>query len=453
MSSVESNTAAGPGIHAGRFIVASAVLKTAAAFIFCIIANTDSSHAEVGKGDEVNEHAKKIAAIHQLVLKKPVKHMVLSKKKLLSRIKELVFIDYTREEIIDEGRMMVRLGLFPAGTDYQETIFQLLEEQVVGLYDTHSGELLLVDYLPDIMQDTTVDHEITHAVQDQNFNLKFLMKRRKGEGDKKYAVSAVFEGDALIMEEMFMGGGLPDSLTPEGIENMMVSMSDKSSKVFKVPSNIRKSLFFPYSYGYVFMKKVFKQGGYNAVNSVLADPPESTEQIIHPGAYFNDDDPEKVSFKIPSEVLSHYRVAMENVMGEFSLKVWLEEFIDPLEAGLAADGWEGDWYYFLWPKSDKIGKKHLGKGVFVMVAEWEKGKADAHPDATQFFKALDKVVTLRWKPVKTAAGEGMKVYKNLCDEWIIIKQDGDRVLFIEGLPAGFYPDPGKTVKKLLKSVK
>ena len=191
-------------------------------------------------GDEVNEIAKKVAAIHKLALKNPVSHIVLSKEKLLDRIKRLVFIDYTKEEVIDEGRMMVRLGLFPAGVDYGRTVFDLLEEQVIGLYDTEARQLLLVDTLPNLMQDTTVNHEITHAVQDQNFDLYQLMKRRKGEGDLKFAISAAFEGDALIMEEFFSGISLPDFASPEEIESVMMMAGDKKSKIYKAPEILRE---------------------------------------------------------------------------------------------------------------------------------------------------------------------------------------------------------------------
>lgn len=407
--------------------------------------------ARAGEKDEVNEHAETIASIHQLPLKKPVKHLVVPPDKLLDRIKELVFIDYTKEEIIDEGRLMVRLGLFPPGLDYEKTIFQLLEEQVIGLYDTHIGELLLVDSLPDLMQDTTVDHEITHAVQDQNFNLSHLMKKRKGEGDMKYALSAAFEGDALIVEEVLLGGGLPEGITAEGIENVMMSMSQKSDTLVKVSAPIRKSLLFPYSNGYIFMKKIFKKGGFKALNDVLADPPKSTEQILHPDAYASGDDPETVTYKIPKSLSDMYRTASEDMMGEFSLKVWFEEFIDPLEASLAADGWEGDWFTFLWPSSSKVGKKHLGRGVFVMVTLWEPEKPGGRCDACEFFEAAAGLVEARWKPAVEASTENTRIYRNVFDEIIVIRKEGERVLYMEGLPASLYPDPAALADAILSS--
>ena len=420
-----------------------------AAFVCLGVAYSES---EVDSAAVVDQLAKKISAIHKLPLKQPVKHMVVSRKKLLSRIKEIVFTDYTQEEIIDEGRMMVRLGLFPQAVDYQKTIFMLLEEQVIGLYDTIKGELLLVDYLPDLMKDTTVAHEITHAVQDQHFDLKNLLKRRKAEGDLKYAVSAVFEGDALIMEENLSGAAVPDYLDAEGIENMMLLMTEKQSKLFKVPQAMRRALLFPYSYGYVFMKKAYGKGGYDEVNAIMADPPESTEQILHPEAYFANDVPDSVTFKIPSEVLSLYRVAAEDVMGEFFIRIWLQEHIEGLEAYGAAAGWEGDWFFFLWPSSAKVGKGHIGRGVFMLVSKWEAAGEGGDCDAGEFFQTLDKAVNLRWKPIKQTAQQHLKIYKNYYKEWIVLQRSADTVIYIEGLPSSLFPDPEEILRKIETTV-
>ena len=425
------------------------VAAACAAFVYLGVAY---SEPEVDSAAVVEQLAKKISAIHKLPLKQPVKHMVVSRKKLLNRIKEIVFTDYTQEEIIDEGRMMVRLGLFPQAVNYPETIFMLLEEQVIGLYDTIRGELLLADYLPDLMKDTTVAHEITHAVQDQHFDLKHLLKRRKGEGDRKFAISAVFEGDALIMEENLSGAAVPDYLDGEGIENMMLLMTEKQSKLFKVPQAMRKALFFPYSHGYVFMKKAYGKGGYDAVNAIMADPPESTEQILHPEAYFANDVPDTVTFKVPSEVLSMYRVVAEDVMGEFFIRTWLQEHIEGLEAYGAAAGWEGDWFFFLWPSSTQVGERHLGRGVFMLVAKWEGAGKSGDCDACEFFHAIDKAVNERWKPVKQTAKEHLKIYGNYYKEWIVLKRSADTVVYIEGLPSSLFPKPEKILEKITTTI-
>jgi hypothetical protein len=251
------------------------------------------------------------------------------------------------------------------------------------------------------------------------------------------------------MEEFFSGVSLPDFASPEEIESVMMMAGDRKSRVFKAPPIIRESLFFPYSYGYVFMKKIFAGGGYEALSAVMSHLPQSSEQIMHPDAYFSGDKPEKVSIALPASIASLYRVAVEDVMGEFSIKSWLEQFIDPYEASTAAAGWEGDWFLFLWPSDKKVGKDHLGRGVFIMAAKWEPGKKGSHQDADEYAAALEKVALARWKPEEKVSKEGLKVYRNFFGEWIIIRRTGDSVLYAEGLPASLFPDPGKTAADLL----
>ena len=200
------------------------------------------------------------------------------------------------------------------------------------------------------------------------------------------------------------------------------------------------------------MKKIFKSGGMTALNAVLRSLPQSTEQIMHPDAYFAGDKPEKISFTVPESIRGAYRVAVEDVMGEFSIKAWFEQFMDPNDASVAAAGWEGDWFVFLWPSDKKVGKDFLGRGVFIMVSRWEPGKKGNSPDAEECAAALEKIAEARWKPEKIAPKEpkeGMKLYKNLVGEWIIIRRVGGSVLYIEGLPANLYTEPEKLAGDLL----
>jgi len=185
---------------------------------------------------------------------------------------------------------------------------------------------------------------------------------------------------------------------------------------------------------------------------VLADPPKSTEQVLHPDAYAAGDDPEKVGFKLPDKVLASYRVANEDVMGEFSCRIWLEEFIDPLEASLACDGWEGDWFRFLWPSSASVGKAHLGRGIFVLAARWDKPGKGGSDDAREFVDALRKAFKKRWKKEKVKDEETLVVYRNVFDEWVIVLRDGEKTLYIEGLPVAMAKDPVAFAKDILKTV-
>jgi len=399
----------------------------------------------------VHETSKEIAAAHGLPLKAPVAWMALPQEKLLARIEQLVFVDYTRQEVLDEGRLQVRLGLFPAGTSYEGTVFALLEEQVLGLFDPRERELLVAGELAGGIELSTIRHEITHAIQDQHLGLQELLARVPMGGDRQAARSALLEGDALLLEEVMAGGaGLPDGLDADGIEALMSMAGPEGSKVAKAPPAIRKALFFPYSYGYVFARKVFAKGGYAAVNDALKKPPDSTEQVIHPDRYFAGDAPAQVSLAVPGALLDRYRVAVQDVAGELGLRVWLQEHVDRLAANLAAEGWEGDRYVFLWPRDKTLGPVNLGRGVFIQAARMESGAANG--DAAELEAALEELARVRWQPALVEEKGGMRLYRSFLGEWIAIRRDGDVVLYVEGLPADAFPKPLPLLDALASSI-
>src|SRR6185295_7170055 len=101
---------------------------------------------------------------------------------------------------------------------------ELLTSQVGGYYDPRRKYLITVkkdnDMLSDKMQETVLVHELTHAIQDQHFD---LIKYMDGDSltDKGAARQAVVEGDAtLTMYDYFLNM----DIAKLGMEEMMSQM-------------------------------------------------------------------------------------------------------------------------------------------------------------------------------------------------------------------------------------
>ena len=63
----------------------------------------------------------------------------------------------------------------------------LLKEQVAGYYDPKTKTVNLLDWLGADQQKPVLAHELTHALQDQSFNLEKYMKpvgRRPGQEER-----------------------------------------------------------------------------------------------------------------------------------------------------------------------------------------------------------------------------------------------------------------------------
>jgi hypothetical protein len=110
------------------------------------------------------------------------------------------------------------------------------------------------------------------------------------------------------------------------------------------PAILRETLLFPYTYGSEFVT-VLQVEGWEAVDAAFADPPQSTEQILHPEKYLTRDEPELVSLPPLTDTLGAgwERIESEN-LGEFQIGLYLAQQVDRATAEAAAAGWDGDRY-------------------------------------------------------------------------------------------------------------
>ena len=101
---------------------------------------------------------------------------------------------------------------------------------------------------------------------------------------------------------------------------------------------------FPYREGTQFVLYLWWKGGWEQVNKAYADPPKTTEQILHPERYLAHDEP--LGLKLPdlSDKLGDgWKQVDDSVFGEFDVYNYLRTKTDD-DAGpprKAADGWAG----------------------------------------------------------------------------------------------------------------
>ena len=83
-------------------------------------------------------------------------------------------------------------------------------------------------------------------------------------------------------------------------------------------------------------------GGWYNIDKIYENPPISTEQIMHPENYTDNEMPLVVSYPIISEL----DLIEEDTLGEFMIFIMFDNFIDETLARNAAEGWGGDRYYY-----------------------------------------------------------------------------------------------------------
>ena len=279
------------------------------------------------------------------------------------------------------------LGMIPDTLKLQQFLTSLLEEQIVGYYDPHTKVLYVVDGAPSDMASMTITHELVHALQDQYIALDSVQKVRD-DNDRLSAAQAVFEGQAVYEQISIMLGGSNIAINlPGGWDRIreMISENQSSMPIFAAaPKVIQETLIFPYLSGAEFYRnyKERKPG-----SSVYSDMPLSTEQIIHPAAFFvNKDTPTRVGLGPLANATKIY----ENDLGEFETRLFLfQHNNDQNEAVRGATGWDGDRY--------AVVNTPQGRGI-VWLTVW-----DSPVEAGEFFHMAGEGVEKRFS-TKAAAG-------------------------------------------------
>ncbi|MBC7930330.1 MAG: hypothetical protein H7Z38_07135, partial [Rubrivivax sp.] len=188
-----------------------------------------------------------------------------------------------------------KLGLAPADFRLRDFIIKLLTEQVAGYYDPKTREFYLADWIDLDGQKPVMAHELTHALQDQHFNLRRFEKWPKHDSDAELAAHALVEGDASLVMEQYLAGN-PLRLI-SFLKSMVLGGGGSTEQLDKAPRVFRETLTFPYFQGVAFAKQVYKKGGWEEVSAAYKKLPKSTEQILHPEKYFASDEPRKVALK------------------------------------------------------------------------------------------------------------------------------------------------------------
>jgi len=286
-----------------------------------------------------------VTGIRALEASDPVAPVVLDAQGIRDLTAKTVREDNPPELLAANERLLKGLGLLPDDASLEDLYVELLGGQVAGLYNPDDKELYVVSKSGNLgpTEKSTFAHEFTHALQDQNFGIDSLDMDEVGEGDRGIARLSLVEGDASLvmtywqiqnLSQLELLRMIGESLNPEvsgGLEGM--------------PAILRESLMFPYTQGLAFVQGLQASGGWQAVDDAYADPPASTEQILHPEAYAAGEVP--VDVELPDDLAAKmgegWSVGLEDTFGEFQLKLWLDQAAaDAAISTQASTGWGGD---------------------------------------------------------------------------------------------------------------
>jgi hypothetical protein len=368
----------------------------------------------------------------------PVKNKV--QGELASRDQVAKYVDQQLTEDEDAKRLqrsevvLKKFGLLPHDFDLHSFLIQLLKEQVAGYYDVKTKKMYLLDWLSADSQRPVLAHELTHALQDQNFNLKIWESPKAVQGSDKEqysydedeastARSAVAEGQGMVtlVDYMLRDSGHTLADAPQVAEMMRAQMS--SNKDFplleKAPLMIRESLVFPYGDGLAFESGLLQKGKDTAFSGAFRRPPQDTHEVLDLDAYLS---PHPVQWVVlpdlRKELGSGYEKYDVGSIGQLDTKIIVEQYADEDAGKKMAIAWRGGAYYAAGNKDSKL--TGTGKVALLYLSRWDSGDS-----ADEFAKIYADYIPQRYpKAVKLSSAPSGKLCSNSdCDDSYFFQTD------------------------------
>ncbi|HET9671651.1 MAG TPA: hypothetical protein VFQ40_02240, partial [Actinomycetota bacterium] len=228
------------------------------------------------------------------------------------------------------------IGALPRGIGYLEALGRYQQGQVLGFYNSQNEELVYTgDEQLTRIEQFILAHELTHAIDDQHFDLDRLDELSLTCDDERFqAALGVVEGSAnhfatqvifrFPIEEI---GDIPGSGGGEGVPPMVQDLQE-----------------YPYTDGLAFVDALADDGGSRAIDRALRRFPTTTEEVLHPERFRKDPPTELDLPDFAPTFGDGWRDLDVMIVGELWLRTLLDTELPEGEASSAADGWDGGIY-------------------------------------------------------------------------------------------------------------
>jgi len=396
----------------------------------------DVSQADGLSAAEIDAAVSRVAAraeeLRGLEFREPVSVAVVSREDLsaggtdatLARLVQGPYLNQVYEAtfIVDEETDAVRELQARGGTT------------VGGFYVPSANTLVVVSDSPQRPQvdESILVHELVHALQDQHLDLE-RVGATDALADQSAATLGLVEGDAEYVRAQFLRECESEweCLQPEAtLEPPDQGTPDRENV------GIAAVTLQPYSDGPALVAQLRESGGWSAVNDAYEDPPASTEQVIHPDRYPEEEPGSLAVENTPREGWSLFGT---DRLGEAWIYTmfWYQgvgydnPIVDPASFTRPDQG-EFDTYNYTSAPSEGWDNDQLrmytrdGEFGYVWTTQW-----DSEADATEFREAYQQLL----------GGQGAEQRDN--GTWVIpegepyadafaVVQDGQRVTIVNG---------------------
>ena len=233
------------------------------------------------------------------------------------------------------AQLLLSLELVPAGFEWLPAMEAALHGRLEAFYDARERSIFIDRALLGGARQRALAHELVHALQDQHHDLGARLVHAPDAWDRQSALHALAEGDAEVLVAQLRW---PNSVPATGAgEYRTLSGFDTSADT---PGVLERSLSAAYVDGHALVERAHATGGWGAVDALLADPPNTTHEMLHPESTRPAHAAPLLPVGLPPDPT--WQLVYSDVLGEQTLRIVLEDWVSEQAAAHAAGGWVAD---------------------------------------------------------------------------------------------------------------
>jgi hypothetical protein len=361
-----------------------------------------------------------------LVIRSAVKPRMIGRDDLRATMNTRKVDDEETKRLQAAELTLKKFGYVPREFATEKFVEGMYAELTAGFYDARTKMISLLNWVSPELQRHVLAHELTHALQDQNFNLiawqkagttrptagRFEVSEAEAAPEPS-ARTAVIEGQAMVVliDHLWKEMGLEMTLgSVPGVSAIasqymeMVPIPD-SPTIHASPVLLRDGLAFPYREGLVFELTLLEKGGKQmAFNVPFSRPPMDTHDILHPDQYLAQQHVHVPRIPDVSGILAaNYDVVDSGGLGELDIRSLIKQYGTSRLAETVSSGWRGSSYLLVRRKDVPLDKATTSDLALIYISAWNSEET-AHQFAKFYAETAPKRYTQTTALTDSCAG-------------------------------------------------
>ncbi|HZR27230.1 MAG TPA: hypothetical protein VFA71_00505 [Terriglobales bacterium] len=293
-----------------------------------------------------------------------IRHQLLNEGEVIHHMTEAISSSADAQKLASSELVLKKFGFLPPAFDLKTFLISAAPKGIGAYYDDKTKMVNLLNWIEFSEQMPILAHELTHALQDQNYDLIRWMHRapeqqlrapkmRVDAEDEEEDVArrAVVEGQAEIVRYDYLLKPYERNLadTPQVmdfLQDVSTRTYDDMVTVHNAPLLLKETGIFPYREGLNFELELLRTGGKQmAFAGAFARPPRDTHEVLEPQAYIANQ--KKFANLMPDLTAllgDKYEAYDSGIIGQLDVRTMAKQFGREDDAFALTPNWQGGAY-------------------------------------------------------------------------------------------------------------